>query len=144
MLASEEETACPPALPTDSPIIAELQRLNAEVIQLREAREKDHQELEGLRETLSAVCDILFKQINKKKYATEGQKLRVRDIEKRVLQSPNGYIGLSTLRGELNIKAAELSRLLQKVDENKFIVKSIDPRDKRRKCLCLKARWGVR
>jgi len=136
-----------------------IQPLQDEVSQLREERDQDCQEIAALRlkmaslETLqeqdtNRIClDIAYdrrrlsKLENAKEEPTDTEKERVERIEKLCTDAPNHEISLSELRGRLGIDKAVLSRLLKRIDRDKFYLRK-SALDKRIRYLCL--RPGVR
>jgi len=132
-----------------------IQPLQDEVSALREGIDQDHQEIAALRlkmaslETLqeqdtNRIClDIAYdrrrlsKLENAKEEPTDTEKERVERIEKLCTDAPNHEISLSELRGRLGIDKAVLSRLLKRIDRDKFYLRK-SALDKRIRYLCLR------
>ena len=76
-----------------------------------------------------------------KEEPTDTEKERIERIEKLCSDAPNHEISLSELRGRLGIDKAVLSRLLKRIDGDKFYLRK-STFDKRIRYLCL--RPGVR
>jgi len=136
-----------------------IQPLKDEVAALREERDQDRQEIDSLYAKLASleslqeqdttrIClDIAYdrrrlsKLENAKEEPTDTEKERVEKIEKLCTDAPNHEISLSELRGRLGIDKAVLSRLLKRIDRDKFYLRK-SSLDKRIRYLCL--RPGVR
>jgi chromosome segregation ATPase len=132
-----------------------IQPLQDEVSALREGIDQDHQEIAALRlkmaslETLqeqdtNRIClDIAYdrrrlsKLENAKEEPTDTEKERVERIEKLCTDASNHEISLSELRGRLGIDKAVLSRLLKRIDRDKFYLRK-SALDKRIRYLCLR------
>jgi hypothetical protein len=83
----------------------------------------------------------LAKLENAKEEPTDTEKERIERIEKLCSDAPNHEISLSELRGRLGIDKAVLSRLLKRINGDKFCLRK-STLDKRIRYLCL--RPGVR
>ena len=135
-----------------------IQPLKEEISQLREERAQDHQEIASLRSTVASLESLQEQDTNRicldiaydrqrlaklehppshKDEPTDTEKERIERIEKLCTDAPNHEISLSELRGRLGIDKSVLSRLLKRIDGDKFYLrKSI--LDKRIRYLCLR------
>ena len=68
---------------------------------------------------------------------TEKERERIERIEKLCIDAPNHEISLSELRGRLGIDKAVLSRLLKRINQDKFCLRK-STLDKRIRYLCLR------
>ena len=132
-----------------------IQPLQDEISQLREERDQDHQEIASLHAKLASleslqeqdttrIClDIahdrrrLAKLESAKEEPTDTEKERIERIEKLCSDAPNHEISLSELRGRLGIDKAVLSRLLKRINGDKFCLRK-STLDKRIRYLCLR------
>ena len=118
-------------------IEAAIQPLQAEIAQLRE----EITSLEAAQDTLSDNQLIQLRLIHELKDKSNGptdtEKERVERIEKLCSDAPNHEISLSELRGRLGIDKAVLSRLLKRINGDKFYLRK-STLDKRIRYLCLR------
>ncbi len=114
-----------------------IQPLQDEVSQLRE----EITSLEATQDTLSDNQLIQLRLIHELKDKSNGptdtEKERVERIEKLCSDAPNHEISLSELRGRLGIDKAVLSRLLKRINGDKFYLRK-STLDKRIRYLCLR------
>ena len=114
-----------------------IQPLQDEVSQLRE----EITSLEATQDTLSDNQLIQLRLIHELKDKSNGptdtEKERVERIEKLCSDAPNHEISLSELRGRLGIDKAVLSRLLKRINGDKFCLRK-STLDKRIRYLCLR------
>jgi len=137
-------------------LIAEaLQPLQDEIAQLREERDQDRQEIASLRAKLSSLESLHEQDVTRicldvahdrqrlarlehpPKDPTDTEKERVNKIEKLCTDAPNHEISLSEIRGRLGIDKAVLSRLLKRINGDKFYLRK-SMLDKRIRYLCLR------
>jgi DNA-binding MarR family transcriptional regulator len=111
--------------------------LQDEIAQLRE----EITSLEAAQDTLSDNQLIQLRLIHELKDKSNGptdtEKERVERIEKLCSDAPNHEISLSELRGRLGIDKAVLSRLLKRINGDKFYLRK-STLDKRIRYLCLR------
>ena len=114
-----------------------IQPLQDEIAQLRE----EITSLEAAQDTLSDNQLIQLRLIHELKDKSNGptdtEKERVERIEKLCSDAPNHEISLSELRGRLGIDKAVLSRLLKRINGDKFYLRK-STLDKRIRYLCLR------
>ena len=114
-----------------------IQPLQDEIAQLRE----EITSLEATQDTLSDNQLIQLRLIHELKDKSNGptdtEKERVERIEKLCSDAPNHEISLSELRGRLGIDKAVLSRLLKRINGDKFYLRK-STLDKRIRYLCLR------
>ena len=114
-----------------------IQPLQDEIAQLRE----EITSLEAAQDTLSDNQLIQLRLIHELKDKSNGptdtEKERVERIEKLCSDAPNNEISLSELRGRLGIDKAVLSRLLKRINGDKFYLRK-STLDKRIRYLCLR------
>ena len=108
-----------------------------EVSQLRE----EITSLEATQDTLSDNQLIQLRLIHELKDKSNGptdtEKERVERIEKLCSDAPNHEISLSEIRGRLGIDKSVLSRLLKRINGDKFYLRK-STLDKRIRYLCLR------
>ena len=118
-------------------IEAAIQPLQEEIAQLRGKLAS----LEKVQDTLSDNQLIQLRLIHELKDKSNGptdtEKERVERIEKLCSDAPNHEISLSELRGRLGIDKAVLSRLLKRINGDKFYLRK-STLDKRIRYLCLR------
>ena len=114
-----------------------IQPLQDEVSQLRE-------EITSLEATLDTLSDNQLIQLrlihelkDKSNGPTDTEKERVERIEKLCSDAPNHEISLSEIRGRLGIDKSVLSRLLKRINGDKFYLRK-STLDKRIRYLCLR------
>ena len=121
----------------DQAVQEAIQPLQDEVSQLRE----EITSLEATQDTLSDNQLIQLRLIHELKDKSNGptdtEKERVERIEKLCSDAPNHEISLSELRGRLGIDKAVLSRLLKRINGDKFYLRK-STLDKRIRYLCLR------
>jgi len=114
-----------------------IQPLQDEVSQLRE----EITSLEATQDTLSDNQLIQLRLIHELKDKSNGptdtEKERVERIEKLCSDAPNHEISLSEIRGRLGIDKSVLSRLLKRINGDKFYLRK-STLDKRIRYLCLR------
>ena len=114
-----------------------IQPLQDEIAQLRE----EITSLEAAQDTLSDNQLIQLRLINELKDKSNGptdtEKERVERIEKLCSDAPNHEISLSEIRGRLGIDKSVLSRLLKRINGDKFYLRK-STLDKRIRYLCLR------
>ena len=132
-----------------------IQPLQDEIAQLREEIDMGHQEIAALRLKMASleslqeqdtnrIClDIAYDRRrlstleNAKEEPTDTEKERVERIEKLCSDAPNHEISLSEIRGRLGIDKSVLSRLLKRINGDKFYLRK-STLDKRIRYLCLR------
>jgi chromosome segregation ATPase len=131
-----------------------IQPLQDEITALRTERDQDRQEIAALRSKLAFVeqqqdtlstnqliqlrlFNGLKEEVHKEQPTTITEADRIGRIEKLCQDAPGHTISLSELRGRLGIDKAVLSRLLKKIDREKFYLKKAS-HDKRVRYLCLR------
>ena len=128
-----------------------IQPLQDEVSQLREEIGQDRREIASLHAKLASLekdRDVLsdnqliqlrfiHELKDKSNGPTDTEKERVERIEKLCSDAPNHEISLSELRGRLGIDKAVLSRLLKRINGDKFYLRK-STLDKRIRYLCLR------
>ena len=114
-----------------------IQPLQDEIAQLRE----EITSLEAAQDTLSDNQLIQLRLIHELKDKSNGptdtEKERVERIEKLCSDAPNHEISLSEIRGRLGIDKSVLSRLLKRINGDKFYLRK-STLDKRIRYLCLR------
>ena len=114
-----------------------IQPLQDEISQLRE----EITSLEAAQDTLSDNQLIQLRLIHELKDKSNGptdtEKERVERIEKLCSDAPNHEISLSEIRGRLGIDKSVLSRLLKRINGDKFYLRK-STLDKRIRYLCLR------
>lgn len=132
-----------------------LQPLRDEVEALREERDRDREDIASLRLKLASLESLqeqdttrilLDVATDRRRLAalehpieepTDTEKERTERIEKLCTDAPKHEISLSELRGRLGIDKSVLSRLLKRIDRDKFYLRK-SPLDKRVRYLCLR------
>lgn len=131
-----------------------IQPLQDEITALRADRDQDRQEIAALRSKLASVeqqqdtlstnqliqlrlFNGLKEEIHKETGPTATETDRIDRIEKLCTDAPSHTISLSELRGRLGIAKAVLSRLLKKINREKFYLRKAS-HDKRVRYLCLR------
>ena len=127
-----------------------IQPLQDEVSQLREEIDQDRREIASLHAKLASLekdrdvlsdnqliqLRLIHELKDKSNGPTDTEKERVERIEKLCTDAPKHEISLSELRGRLGIDKSVLSRLLKRVDKDKFYLRK-SSLDKRIRYLCL-------
>jgi len=134
-------------------LLGALQDLKEEVSQLQAERDQDRQELAALRTKIASLESLQEQDITRvcmdiavdrrrlaalecpKKEPSTTETERIERIEKLCQDSPGHVISLSELRGRMEIDKAVLSRLLKKIDRDKFYLRNSST-DKRIRYLC--------
>jgi DNA-binding MarR family transcriptional regulator len=128
-----------------------IQPLQDEVSQLREEIGQDRREIASLHAKLASLekdrdvlsdnqliqLRLIHELKDKSNGPTDTEKERVERIEKLCSDAPNHEISLSELRGRLGIDKAVLSRLLKRINGDKFYLRK-STLDKRIRYLCLR------
>ena len=128
-----------------------IQPLQDEVSQLREEIGQDRREITSLHAKLASLekdrdvlsdnqliqLRLIHELKDKSNGPTDTEKERVERIEKLCSDAPNHEISLSELRGRLGIDKAVLSRLLKRINGDKFYLRK-STLDKRIRYLCLR------
>ena len=129
-----------------------IQPLQDEVMQLRAMIERQDEKIAALATTqehdVSRIClDIAYDRqrlarLEQPSHAaltapTAGEAERIERIEKLCTDAPGHMISLPELRGRLGIDKAVLSRLLKRIDRDRFYLKKSST-DKRIRYLCLR------
>jgi chromosome segregation ATPase len=142
-------------------LIGATQSLKDEVAALREERDQDRQEMTALRASVASLETLQESEISRlavdiaydrqrlarleksqeEPTATESE--RIERIEKLCTDAPKHEISLSEIRGRLGIDKAVLSRLLKRIDGDRFYLRK-STLDKRIRYLCLRPEIGVR
>jgi chromosome segregation ATPase len=129
-----------------------IQPLQDEIAQLRAERDQDRRELAALHAKMDAVeqqqdtlstnqliqlrlIKDLKDEAQKETTTTATETDRIERIEKLCQDAPGRTISLSELRGRLGIDKSVLSRLLKKIDREKFYLKKAS-HDRRVRYLC--------
>ena len=121
-----------------------------EISQLREEIDQDRREIASLHAKLASLekdrdvlsdnqliqLRLIHELKDKSNGPTDTEKERVERIEKLCTDAPKHEISLSELRGRLGIDKSVLSRLLKRVDKDKFYLRK-SSLDKRIRYLCL-------
>lgn len=136
-------------------LIGAIQSLKDEVSALREDQAKDREELAALRSKIASMesmqeseisrvcCDIAYDRQrlarleNSQEEPTATESERIERIEKLCTDAPKHEISLSEIRGRLGIDKAVLSRLLKRIDRDRFYLRK-STLDKRIRYLCLR------
>ena len=136
-------------------LLGAVQELKEEVAALRSERDQDRQELAAMRQQIAAsekwqatlsdnqytqlqIINSLREDVHKDTGPSQGELERVERIEKLCTDAPGHMISLPELRGRLSIDKAVLSRLLKRIDQDKFYLRQ-SKTDKRIRYLCLRA-----
>jgi chromosome segregation ATPase len=137
----------PAVSPILNQILAELQSLRSEVAQLQQDNRGLKDEITALKENQELHADNLLIQLRlinglreevyKDPEPTATEQERVKRIEDLCANAPGHVISLAELRGRLGTDKAVLSRLLKKIDGDKFYLKK-SAADKRVRYLCLR------
>ena len=128
-----------------------IQPLQDEIAQLREEIDQDRRETASLHAKLASLekdrdvlsdnqliqLRLIHELKDKSNGPTDTEKERVERIEKLCSDAPNHEISLSELRGRLGIDKAVLSRLLKRINGDKFYLRK-STLDKRIRYLCLR------
>ena len=128
-----------------------IQPLQDEIAQLREEIGQDRREIASLHAKLASLekdrdvlsdnqliqLRLIHELKDKSNGPTDTEKERVERIEKLCSDAPNHEISLSELRGRLGIDKAVLSRLLKRINGDKFYLRK-STLDKRIRYLCLR------
>ena len=128
-----------------------IQPLQDEIAQLREEIDQDRREIASLHAKLASLekdrdvlsdnqliqLRLIHELKDKSNGPTDTEKERVERIEKLCSDAPNHEISLSELRGRLGIDKAVLSRLLKRINGDKFYLRK-STLDKRIRYLCLR------
>ena len=128
-----------------------IQPLKDEIAQLREEIDQDRRETASLHAKLASLekdrdvlsdnqliqLRLIHELKDKSNGPTDTEKERVERIEKLCSDAPNHEISLSELRGRLGIDKAVLSRLLKRINGDKFYLRK-STLDKRIRYLCLR------
>ena len=128
-----------------------IQPLQDEIAQLREEIDQDRREIASLHAKLASLekdrdvlsdnqliqLRLIHELKDKSNGPTDTEKERVERIEKLCSDAPNHEISLSELRGRLGIDKAVLSRVLKRINGDKFYLRK-STLDKRIRYLCLR------
>ena len=128
-----------------------IQPLQDEVSQLREEIGQDRREIASLHAKLASLekdrdvlsenqliqLRLIHELKDKSNGPTDTEKERVERIEKLCSDAPNHEISLSEIRGRLGIDKSVLSRLLKRINGDKFYLRK-STLDKRIRYLCLR------
>jgi len=118
-------------------LLAELAALRAEVHGLRDKVASLELENTTLSDNQLIQLRLIHELKDKSNGPTDTEKERVERIEKLCSDAPNHEISLSELRGRLGIDKAVLSRLLKRINGDKFYLRK-STLDKRIRYLCLR------
>jgi FtsZ-binding cell division protein ZapB len=146
-IASLNTLPYPAVSPILNQILGELQSLQSEVQELREnnqdledeiAELKKNQELHADNQLIQLrLINGLREEVRRDPGPTTTELERLKRIEDLCVNAPGHIISLAELRGRLGIDKAVLSRLLKKIDRDKFYLKK-SSMDKRLRYLCLR------
>ena len=128
-----------------------IQPLQDEIAQLREEIGQDRREIASLHAKLASLekdrdvlsdnqliqLRLIHELKDKSNGPTDTEKERIERIEKLCSDAPNHEISLSEIRGRLGIDKSVLSRLLKRINGDKFYLRK-STLDKRIRYLCLR------